>query len=560
MDLSIKKKIVINTIFISWLAIFVVVSLILWRTHKLGISFLSKLENQRLTSIRYFKSQQITDYFKQLNNNLVNLAMNPVVIEALKNFSIAFPRYLTEATVLGAGYKAQVIDKYLNEFAEKYKYYNVGKNVDVNGILNLMSEQGFALQYTYIFDNPYAVSEKYKLNIVADGSQYSVVHSKYHQTMVSLKQQLGFYDIFLIDLSGNIVYTVNKEIDFTTSLINGPYANSNLAEVFKKVIANDKNFIAIADFAPYLAFYDNQTAFLGTAVFDSKGNKIGALVIQLSIDILNSIMNNQGQELEKIGLGKSVNSVIVGPDFKLRSDNRFFLENKLGFLDVLSKAGFSKNIIDLIKVKNSCIGLLTTDTLAVKKAFSGKDSTIPYVDYRKVPVIGSFAPLPIPGLNWVIVVKISQEEAFTGLNLLKLKIVYDSIWFVVIIAIVSVLLGVITANSIVGSIYNITKQLNDIAQTKDLTKRLKVPKNSEFSIMINAFNNFLESIQQAFKNIQASIIGKLHQSPAESASVGLSDSASPSQDKDIYDLVEEVQDLYKQFRIIEDQNDQIKYW
>jgi len=346
---------------------------------------------------------------------------------------------------------------------------------------------------------------------------------------------------------------VNKEIDFTTSLINGPYANSNLAETFKRVIASDKsNFIAIADFAQYLASYDNQAAFLGTAIFDSKGNKIGVLVVQLSIDILNSIMNNKGQELEKIGLGKSVSSVVVGPDLKLRSDNRFFLENKLDFLEVLSKAGFSKNTIDLIKVKNSCIGLLTTDTLAVKEAFSGKESTIPYVDYRKESVIGSFAPLGIPGLNWVIVVKINQEEAFKGLNILKRKIMYDSLWFIVIIAIVSVLLGIITANSIVASIYNITRQLNDIAQTKDLTKRLNVTPNSEFAIMINAFNSFLDSIHGAFKNIQASIIGKLH-SPAV-------DNTQATQSKDIYDLAEEVQDLYKQFRIIEDRNDQIKYW
>ena len=553
MDISIKKQIIINTVFISWCAIIIVVGLILWRTDKLGTLFLSNIEEQRLTSIRYFKSQQIIDYFKTLNDNIANFAINTVTVEALQNFSNTFPKYLSEAKSLATGYKSQVIDKYLNDFVDKYKYYNVGKTVDAQNILNLISEQAFALQYVYIFDNPYQLSEKYKLNIVADGSQYSMMHAQYHQTMVSFKKQFGFYDIFLIDKNGNIVYTVNKEIDFTTSLVTGPYAKSNLAELFNKVIASDKkNFIVIADFAPYLASYDNQAAFMGTAVFDKNGNKLGVVVAQLSVDILNNIMTNQGQQWEKIGLGKSINAVIVGQDLKLRNDNRFFFENKIDFLAGLKKSKFSQQLIDLIKVKNSCIGLLTTDTLAVRESLAGKEATIKYVDYRNIPVIGSFAPLAIPGLNWVIIVKINQEEAFQGIKILKQKIMHDGIWFASVIAIIAVLLGIIIASSIVKSIYSITRELNDIAQSKDLTKRLTIQKNSEFTIMINVFNNFLDSIHHAFKNIQNSIINKLQ--PATQ------DPNSQDQPKDLYDLVDEVQDLYKEFRIIEDQNDRIKYW
>lgn len=551
MDISIKKQIIINTVFISWCAIIIVVGLILWRTDKLGTLFLSNIEEQRLTSIRYFKSQQIIDYFKKLNDNIANFAINTVTVEALQNFSNTFPKYLSESKYLAAGYKSQVIGKYLNDFVDKYKYYNVGKIVDAQNILNLISEQAFALQYVYIFDNPYPLSEKHKLNIVTDGSQYSMMHAKYHQTMVSFKKQFGFYDIFLIDKNGNIVYTVNKEVDFTTSLVTGPYATSNLAEVFNKVITSDKqNFIVIADFAPYLASYDNQAAFIGTAVFDKNGNKLGVVVAQLSVDILNNIMTNQGQQFEKIGLGKSINTVIVGSDLKLRNDNRFFLEDKLDFLAGLKRSKFSQQLIDLIKVKNSCIGLLTTDTLAVRESLAGKEATIKYVDYRNIPVIGSFAPLAIPGLNWVIIVKINQEEAFQGIKILKQKIMHDGIWFASVIAIIAVLIGIITASSIVKSIYSITRELNDIAQSKDLTKRLTIQKNSEFAIMINVFNNFLDSIQHAFKNIQNSIINKLQ--PANK---------DPNdQPKDLYDLVDEVQDLYKEFRIIEDQNDRIKYW
>jgi len=549
--MKIKRKIIINAIVISWFSIIVAGSLMLWRSEKLGAEFLFDTERERLTSVRYFKSQQVVKYFKDLADYIVILANNQTTVSALQGFSKTFPKYLSEATPLSSGYKSQVINQYLGDFVEKYKYYNIGKTVDVPKILNLISEEGFALQYRYIFDNPYPLSEKDQLNTVEDGSKYSLMHAKYHQAMVELKRQFGFYDLFLIDQKGNIVYTVDKEVDFTTSLVNGPYATSNLSEVFRQVMASDKpRFIAIADFAPYLASYDEQAAFIGTAVFDDMGNKLGVLVGQLSVDILNGIMAYDGIKLDKIGLGKSVNSIIVGPDYKLRTDNRYFLENKQSFLEALKNSKTDQNIIDLIKVKNSCIGILSINTLSVKQAFAGKDGLEDYIDYREIPVMGSFAPLPIPGLNWVIVTKIDKAEAFYGIKMLKEKILYDGMNIAIFIAIVAVLLGVVTASSIVKSIYKITDELNDIAQSRDLTKRLLVPKNSEFTVMVNAVNNFIASVQQAFKNIQDTVVSKLQKPNLESASIK----------KDVFDLVDQINDLSKEFKIIEDQNDRIKYW
>jgi methyl-accepting chemotaxis protein len=551
MNISIKQKIIINAICISWFSIVVAGGLILWRMEKLGTVFLEKVEEQRLTNIRYFKSQQIVNYFKQLSDNILILSKNQSTIAAVQEFSKAFSKYLPEYKYLTTGYQRSVIDNYVNLFIEQYKIYNAGKNINSYDILNLMTEEGFALQYKYIFDNPYPISQKYRLNATNDGTDYSVVHEKYHQTMLSFKEHFGFYDVFLIDQQGKIVYTVNKEIDFTASLLNGPYAGSGLSKVFQQVMNAEKdNFIAITDFAPYLSFYDNQAAFIGTSIVDGVGNRAGALVAQLSVDVLNKLMMSENKDLQKIGLGKSVNYVIVGSDYKLRTDNRFFLENKEVFLDKLKTTGVVQNVIDLIRAKDSCIGLLTTNTAAVKNALAGQDGFIPYVDYRKIPVVGSFAPLQIPGLNWVIVVKIDQEEAFQWINILKKKILLDVILVAIFIAIIGVFLGVITTSSIVQSIYKITEELNSIAKSKDLTRRLDPSQGSEFIIMINAVNNFIASVQQAFQNIQGSVMGKFKNNTKEPEDIK----------KDIFDLVEQVEDLSKEFKIIEDQNDRIKYW
>ncbi len=549
--MSIKRKIIISAVSISSISIIVAVSLLLWHSDKLETGFLVKDQQERLTSIRYFKSQQVTTYFKTIFDDLSVLATNEITVNALRDFSKAFPKYLSDAKMKSTEYKSKVIDNYLADFVKKYEYYNIGKTVDPQKILNLTSEDGFALQYKYIFDNPYPLSEKYRLNTVEDGSQYSLMHAKYHQSMVAFKEQFGFYYIFLVEKeTANIVYTVNKEIDFTTSLSNGPYAKSNLGEIFRKIMASNKSqFIAIADFAPYLAFYDNQAAFIGTAIFDQLGNKIGAVIIQLSVDALDHIMSS-GEKWEQIGLGKTVNSVIVGPDYKLRTNNRFFLENKEDFLEMLKKSGFEQDTVNLIKVKDSCIGLLKTDTLAVREAFAGKDGFVEYMDYRKIPVYGSFAPLPIPGLNWVIIVKIERDEVLKGVSILREKIISDGVKIAGVVAIVAMLLGIATANNIVSSIYKITDELNDIAQSRDLTRRLEVARDSEFTVMVNAFNNLIANVQQTLKNIQNTVISKLSKDP----------NAETEVQQGMFDLADRINDISKDFKILEDQNDRTKYW
>lgn len=55
----------------------------------------------------------------------------------------------------------------------------------------------------------------------------------------SLEQQtFDYYDLFLIDQSGSIFYTVTREPDYQTNLINGRYKDSGLGQLFRQVISS----------------------------------------------------------------------------------------------------------------------------------------------------------------------------------------------------------------------------------------------------------------------------------------------------------------------------------
>ena len=62
----------------------------------------------------------------------------------------------------------------------------------------------------------------------------------------------SYYDIFLVEPdTGHIVYSVFKEVDFATSLLTGPYAETNFAEVFRAARDADEQEAARKEWLQY---------------------------------------------------------------------------------------------------------------------------------------------------------------------------------------------------------------------------------------------------------------------------------------------------------------------
>ena len=85
------------------------------------------------------------------------------------------------------------------------------------------SVSGRYLQYHYISANPNPLGEKDLLDTESADTKYGKSHNHYHPVMRSLIGRFDYYDMFPIDLDGNIVYTVFKETDYATNLKTGPY-------------------------------------------------------------------------------------------------------------------------------------------------------------------------------------------------------------------------------------------------------------------------------------------------------------------------------------------------
>ncbi|MEO0884887.1 MAG: adenylate/guanylate cyclase domain-containing protein, partial [Cyanobacteria bacterium J06648_10] len=269
-------------------------------------------------------------------------------------------------------------------------------------------------QTQYIVNNPDPVGEKEKLDNVDDGTKYRTLHERYHPIFRDIVEEFGYYDLFLIDNDGNVVYSVFKEVDFATSLRIGPYARSSLANAYRDAQKQNSSYIALSDFAAYTPSYGNPAAFMATPLYD-RTELVGVLAIQVSVDEVNEVMTSSGNWSEE-GLGETGETFLVGTDQKLRSDSRLLIESPEEYFAALTRQQVDPATIEAIESLNTSVLNQPATSDAVKQALEGRDGVETVVNYVGERVISAYAPLNIRGVDWAIISEIDEAEIFTPIT------------------------------------------------------------------------------------------------------------------------------------------------
>ncbi|MFN5817968.1 MAG: adenylate/guanylate cyclase domain-containing protein, partial [Pseudanabaena sp.] len=210
-----------------------------------GKSNLTNRAFNQLTSVRASKAYQIESYFKTIRNHIQTLSNDISVETAIIEFTNTYRQL--ESISLPTDTSQKITAYYQNEFLPKLAKTEQGSPV-LNSFLPESTASNY-LQYHYIATNPNPIGKKHLLNKASDGSEYSRIHDRYHPIFRNIIEKFGYYDMFLIDSQGNIVYTVYKETDFATNLTTGAYNDSNLARLTSAVRrSKQKDYAAIIDF------------------------------------------------------------------------------------------------------------------------------------------------------------------------------------------------------------------------------------------------------------------------------------------------------------------------
>jgi len=180
------------------------------------------------------------------------------------------------------------------------------------------------LQNDYIDSNPHPVGEKDKLYRAEAFGAYHDAHEYYHESIRDLLVLEGYYDIFLINTQGDIVYSVFKETDFATNLNNGAYRDTDIAKVYRQAMAStERESVHYSDFAPYEPSNGAMASFIGRSIWKD-GKRLGVLVFQMPVSAISRIFQNVE--------GDDSRSYVVGSDGKLRNDMKSTEGNDIGTL------------------------------------------------------------------------------------------------------------------------------------------------------------------------------------------------------------------------------------
>jgi serine phosphatase RsbU (regulator of sigma subunit) len=396
----------------------------------------------RLTAVREMKATQIESYFRLIRDQLITFSEDKMIISASVNFISGFNTITNESRTDKRA--IEKINQGLTHYYNREYLPRLNKNLLKKVTIKEESSTNLStriLQNQYIYKNQNPVGSKHKLNAATDSSSYSKAHRIYHPVIRDYLETFGYYDIFIVDASnGNIVYSVFKEVDYATSLTEGPYSKTNLARVFNAVVkADKKDAVRVVDFEPYHPSYNAPAAFMASPVYNGE-KMIAVLVFQMPIEKINDIMTSN-HKWKEVGLGASGETYIVGSDFTLRNQSRFLIEDRKNYLKMIEEIGTPKEIVDQIENYNSAIGLQEVKTEGTEKALKGETGAEIFNDYRGVAVLSAYKPLNIPGMHWVIMSEIDEAEAFAAIYSLRNMVLLGLLIVIGIISIISFIMA-----------------------------------------------------------------------------------------------------------------------
>lgn len=273
---------------------------------------------------------------------------------------------------------------YLQQSQQQLKLLLDEKILDLNQEVQLITRQMKILSQMPSIKQALRDSNQ----LYAQEQLVNLTRKEYEAVFAEILSENQFYDILLINAQGDIVFSLLQEADFGTSLIDGPYAGTNLAKAYQSSSA----FLDIefSDFEYYPPSF-TEAAFSVIPIY-GENRILGALAIQVNRSrILKNLSNYRG-------LGKTGEYVAAR----------------------LSKNG---DLLPAINMRFQPEALHNEfrfphrDRLPTYLATTGNNGYGVTTDYRGQEVVAAWSY--VPSLRWGLVAKIDIDEVLMPINELR---------------------------------------------------------------------------------------------------------------------------------------------
>lgn len=316
--------------------------------------------------------------------------------------------------------------------------------------------------YLHILETKFQQSGK-TLHDFTRSKEYQKLLEIHDDHMVRIAERYDYvYDLFLIDLKGNILSTIAKEPDLGTNLLNGPYQYTRFAQSYRATLGDKKAHFS--DLEYYAPSNGAISGFICLPMHGSAGEIVGIMAMQLN---LNSMV-------KKFSSSSSMKHYLVGYEGLLRTP----IENEQ---EILKRRVSSVQFWHWYN-EHGLFGVYPTDM---------PEEAIVYQGPSGQKVLGQHHAIEFLGVKWVQITEVDESTLHIAPNELAQKI-----GFIMLLSILAI--GAV-AMSIARRITRPIQQLNAsalayVAGNKDT--KLELTEDNEVGELTTSFQRMMD-VQKA---------------------------------------------------------------
>ena len=235
---------------------------------------------------------------------------------------------------------------------------------------------------------------------------FEAAHKRYDEFFQNLLNARGFEDVFLIDPSGNVLYSARKGAEFAANLTSGVLGASALGEVYRQTLDEDGDGVSDTGFQSYAGAEYLVSRFMARPLTDASGNLVGILAFRIQIAPVERIL------ADRLDLGETGSTFLVGADRTLLLGNSIYLRP-------------GQSDFDITPVRRALAGFEGEATLT----------------WEGVDMLVDYAPLTFLGRSWALIVMQSEREIAGPARQLMQNMVRDGLLILAFTAAVALALA-----------------------------------------------------------------------------------------------------------------------
>ncbi len=291
-----------------------------------------------------------------------------------------------------------------------------------------------------------------------DSEVYRAVDKRYRQLLTHILISLDYYDLFLIAPSGEVVFSVAREDDFSTNLQQGPYAETGLGQSYRSAAHHLRVNIT------QLEFYEpsQKAAVFVAAPVLSEERLVGVVAFQLREHAIYDISQDYA------GLGNSGEIVLA----KALDNEALVVAPLRAFPD----AAFKRRIT-----------YQAQELKPIWYALEGIEGSAVVNDGRDIEVVSVWRYLP--SLRLGMVIKMDVDEAFSPIHALHITGLIIFAFFLLLVVIISAFFS----RTISAPIKRLIRGTAEVGKGH-YEKIIDISGGGEVGVLANTFNTMVERV------------------------------------------------------------------